>query len=272
MDIKVDIRDRVAVVTGGAGILCSCIAKALAAQGARVAVLDLKKDGAEKVAAEIVASGGAAIGLEADVLDKGSLEKAREIILREFATVDILVNGAGGNHPRATTGPDRSFFDLSTEDIQKVFNLNFLGTVLPTQVFGKVIVEKKKGIVINISSMAAYTPLTKTIAYSAAKAAVSNFTQWLAVHFNQEYSREIRVNAIAPGFLLTDQNRYLLIDAETGASTPRGRSVLNMTPMGRYGLPDDLCGAVLFLCSEAASFINGAVIPIDGGFQAYSGV
>ncbi|HYH04805.1 MAG TPA: SDR family oxidoreductase, partial [Bacillota bacterium] len=172
----------------------------------------------------------------------------------------------------ATTGPDKSFFDLTTEGIQRVFNLNFMGTVLPTQIFGKVFVEKNKGIIINVSSMAAFTPLTRTIAYSAAKAAISNFTQWMAVHFNQEYSKEIRVNAIAPGFLLTDQNRYLLTDAATGLPTQRGQNILNATPMGKYGVPEDLLGTILFLCSESASFINGAVIPVDGAFSAYSGV
>ncbi|MEW6424740.1 MAG: SDR family oxidoreductase [Bacillota bacterium] len=272
MDISVDLKDKVAVVTGGAGVLCSCLSKALAAQGAKTAVLDLRKDEAEKVADEINLSGGKAVGLEADVLNKESVEKAKEIVVKEFGTVDILINGAGGNSPLATTGPGQSFFDLTPEGIQKVFNLNFLGSVLPTQVFGKIMAEKKKGVVINISSMAAYTPLTRTIAYSAAKAAVTNFTRWMAVHFNQEYSREIRVNAIAPGFLLTKQNEYLLIDEKTGGPTKRGQSILNMTPMGRYGLPEDLIGAVLFLCSESASFVNGAVIPIDGGFLAYSGV
>ena len=174
--------------------------------------------------------------------------------------------------PQATTGPGRSFFDLTEEDIRKVVELNFIGTVLATQVFGEIMVENKKGVIINISSMAAFTPLTRTIAYSAAKAAVSNVTQWLAVHFNQEYSKEIRVNAIAPGFLITDQNRYLLVDAATGDNTPRGQSVLAATPMGKYGTADDLLGAVLFLCSEASSFVNGAIIPIDGAFSAYSGV
>jgi NAD(P)-dependent dehydrogenase (short-subunit alcohol dehydrogenase family) len=248
------------------------MAKALAAQGAKVAVLDLRMDDAKKVASEINASGGKAIGVGVDVLKKESIEIAKEIVIKEFGTVDILINGAGGNNPRATTGPDQSFFDLTTEGIQWVFNLNFLGTVLPTQVFGKIMVEKGKGNIINVSSMSAFTPLTRTLAYSAAKAAVTNFTQWMAVHFNQEYSKEIRVNAIAPGFLLTDQNRYLLTDARTGEPTQRGRNILNATPMAKYGAPDDLVGTILFLCSESASFINGAVIPVDGAFSAYSGV
>lgn len=272
MDISADIKNKVAVLTGGAGVLCAGMAKELAAQGAGVAVLDLRKGDAEKVAGEIELAGGSALGIGVDVLSKQSLEAAKEIILGRFGTVDILVNGAGGNSPEATTGPDKPFFDLPADAIQRVFNLNFLGTVLPTQVFGKIMAEKGRGIIINISSMAAYTPLTRTIAYSAAKAAISNFTQWMAVHFNQEYSRDIRVNAIAPGFLLTEQNRYLLIDEKTGEPTPRGRSIINATPMGKYGLAEDLLGTVLFLCSESSSFINGAVIPIDGAFSAYSGV
>lgn len=272
MDLKVDLTHKAAVITGGAGILCSHMAKGLAAQGAKVAVLDLRLEEAHKVAAEVRAAGGTAIGIAVDVLDQESLERARVAVLKEYGTVDILINGAGGNSPQATTGPDQSFFDLTAAGMQKVFNLNFLGTVLPTQVFGKVMTEKKKGVIINISSMAAFTPLTRTVAYSAAKAAVSNFTQWMAVHFNQEYSREIRVNAIAPGFLLTDQNRYLLTDETTGQPTLRGQNVLNATPMGRYGLAEDLVGTILFLCSDAASFINGAVIPVDGAFSAYSGV
>lgn len=272
MDMKVDLKGKVAVVTGGAGILCSNMSQALAEQGAKVAILDLRREDAEKEAEKINQSGGIAIGLGVDVLDKASIEAAKAVILERFGTVDILVNGAGGNSPHATTGPDKSFFDLTVDGLQRVFNLNFLGTVLPTQVFGQVMAEKKKGNIINISSMSAYTPLTRTIAYSAAKAAVSNFTQWMAVHFNQEYSKEIRVNAIAPGFLLTDQNRYLLTDEKSGEPTQRGQSILDATPMGKYGVPGDLIGTVLFLCSDGASFINGAIIPIDGAFSAYSGV
>ncbi len=272
MDYKVDLSNKVAVVTGGAGILCSCMSKALSAQGAKVAVLDLRRQDAEKVADDINQAGGIAVGLGVDVLDKDSLEAARSVILGTFGTIDILINGAGGNSPHGTTGADKTFFDLTQEGIQKVINLNFMGTVLPTQVFGKVMADKGKGNIINVSSMSAFTPLTRTIAYSASKAAVSNFTQWMAVHFNQEYSKDIRVNAIAPGFLLTDQNRYLMMDEKTGEPTLRGRNVLNATPMGKYGIPEDLTGAVLFLCSEAASFVNGAIIPIDGAFSAYSGV
>jgi NAD(P)-dependent dehydrogenase (short-subunit alcohol dehydrogenase family) len=272
MDIKVGITDKVAVITGGAGVLCSSMCREFARQGAKVAVLDLRSDDAQRVADEINAAGGTAIGIGVDVLSKDSLEQAKEAVLSAYGTVDILINGAGGNNPQATTGPDRSFFDLTVQGIQNILNLNFMGTVIPTQVFGKVMADKKKGIIINISSMAAYTPLTRTIAYSAAKAAVSNFTQWMAVHFNKEYSSDIRVNAIAPGFLLTDQNRYLLTDEKTGEPTPRGCDILRATPMGKYGVAEDLLGTVLFLCSDSASFINGAVIPIDGAFSAFSGV
>ncbi|ADQ06247.1 short-chain dehydrogenase/reductase SDR [Caldicellulosiruptor hydrothermalis 108] len=272
MDIEKELKDKVVVITGGGGILCSEMAKAFAKYKSKVAVLDLYKEKTEKVVEEIKNNGGQAIGIGANVLDKESLEKAKEIILDTFGTVDILINGAGGNHESATTSSEKTFFDLNIDDISKVFNLNFLGTVLPSQIFGKIMAEKKKGIIINISSMAAIRPLTRTIAYSAAKAAVSNFTQWLAVYMNQEYSPHIRVNAIAPGFIITDQNRYLLIDKETGDLTQRGRNVINATPMGRFGMPSDLIGIVLFLCSESASFINGAIIPVDGAFSAYSGV
>jgi len=272
MDIRVDLKNKAAAITGGAGVLCSSMAEALSQQGAKVAILDLRKEDAQHVADRINQAGGDAVGLGVDVLDKASLEAARDTIAETFGSIDILINGAGGNSPHATTGPDKSFFDLTVDGLQRVFNLNFLGTVLPTQVFGRMMAERKKGVIINISSMAAYTPLTRTIAYSAAKAAVSNFTQWMAVHFNQEYSTDIRVNAIAPGFLITAQNRDLLTDPQTGEPTQRGRSVLNATPMGRYGVPEDLIGAVLFLCSDASSFVNGAVIPIDGAFSAFSGV
>lgn len=272
MGISFDLSGRVAVITGGAGILCSNMAKHLAEAGVKVAVLDLFEDKAKEVAAGIEKAGGEAIGVKVNVLDKASIEEACDVVLKRFGTVDILINGAGGNKPAATTGPDNTFFDMPQEALKWVFDLNLVGTVLPTQVFGKVFAEKKKGCIINISSMAAFTPLTRTVAYSAAKAGISNFTQWMAVHFNQEYSTEIRVNAIAPGFLLTQQNDYLLIDKETGKPTERGAKIIAGTPMGRYGSPDELVGAVMFLCSDAASFVNGSVIPIDGGFSAYSGV
>ncbi len=266
-----DLRDSVAVVTGGAGILCSAIAKGLADAGAKIAVLDLDEDGAKIVADEIEAQGGEAIGVATDVLNKESLKKAHDVVLANFGRVDILVNGAGGNKTAATTSPELPFFDLPEDAMQWVLNLNLLGTIYPTQVFGKVMAEQRSGSVVNISSMAAFKPLTNTIAYSAAKAGVSSFTEWMSVHFCQEYSPTIRVNAIAPGFLLTQQNKYLLED-DQGNRTPRGQKIINNTPMGRYGNPEELIGAVIYLCSDAASFVTGVVLPIDGGFNAYSGV
>ncbi len=267
-----NIRGKVAVITGAAGVLCSEMARALARAGAKVAVLDLNEGKAQAVAAEINAAGGTALAIKTNVLDRSSLEAARELIVKEYKRVDILINGAGGNKKEATADQDQSFFEIPPEAIQWVFNLNFLGAVLTTQVFGQLMVEQEAGVVINISSMAAFRPLTRTISYSAAKAAISNFTQWMAVHFNLNYSPRIRVNAIAPGFFITEQNRYLLVDPETGNPTPRGESVLSHTPMKRYGTPDELIGTLIWLVSDASKFVNGAVIPVDGGFAAYSGV
>jgi len=269
--INFDISEKVAVITGGGGILCSTMAKELAKIGVKIAVLDIFEEMAQKVADEIVTDGGEAIAVKVDVLDLESIKSARDVVLGHFGQVDILINGAGGNKAAATTSPDLTFFDLPADALQWVVNLNLLGTIYPTQVFGKVMADKKSGNVINISSMAAYTPLTNTIAYSAAKAAISNFTQWMSVHFCMEYSTEIRVNAIAPGFLLTQQNQYLLED-EHGNPTKRGLQIINKTPMARYGTPEELVGAIAFLCSDAAKFITGIVLPIDGGFSAYSGV
>lgn len=267
-----DISGKVAVITGAAGILCSEMARGLAKEGVKVAVLDLNEDGAKAVADEIATAGGTAIAARVDVLDKKSIEAARDVVLKAFGRVDILINGAGGNKKAATADETQSFFEIPPEAIQWVFNLNVLGTILPTQVFGELMAKAGEGAVVNISSMGAYRPLTKVVAYSAAKAAVSNFTQWMAVYFNQNYSKNIRVNAIAPGFLLTEQNRYLLIDEKTGAPTRRGELVIQHTPMGRYGSPEELVGTVIWLVSDAAKFVNGAVIPIDGGFAAFSGV
>jgi len=224
------------------------------------------------VADDIVAAGGQALAAQCDVLDKASLEAARDAVLAQFGRVDILINGAGGNKKEATTSPDLSFFDLPAEAVQWVFNLNFIGTLLPSQVFGKIMAEQGEGVILNISSMNAFRPLTRIPAYSAAKAAVSNFTQWLAVHMSQEYSPKIRVNAIAPGFFLTQQNRFLLIDEDSGELTPRGRAIIDHTPMGRFGDPDDLIGTVLWLLSPGAAFVHGVVVPVDGGFSAFSGV
>ncbi len=267
-----DVRGKVIVATGGGGVLVGTMARALGQLGARLAILDIIEEAAQRVADDIVAHGGEAIGIRTDVLDPGSVEHARDVILERFGTVDVLINGAGGNKPQATTSPERSFFDLPADAVRWVFDLNFLGTFIPSQVFGKVMAEKGEGVILNISSMNAFRPLTRIPAYSAAKAAVSNFTQWLAVHMAQEYSPRIRVNAIAPGFFLTHQNRFLLIDETTGELTPRGQTIIDHTPMGRFGVPEDLLGAVIWLLSDASAFVTGVVVPIDGGFSAFSGV
>jgi NAD(P)-dependent dehydrogenase (short-subunit alcohol dehydrogenase family) len=266
------LADKVAVVTGGGGVLCSSMCRAMAEAGARVMVVDLLEAAAKKVADGITAAGGAAIPWQADALNKKSLEKVCEGIIQKFGRVDILINGAGGNKPQATTSPDLPFFDLPQDAFQWVFDLNFTTALLASQVFGKVLARQKDGVILNISSMNYFRPLTRVPAYSAAKAAVSNFTQWLAVHLSQNYSPKIRVNAIAPGFFLTEQNRFLLTEKETGNLTPRGQSIIEHTPMNRFGKAEDLVGAVLWLLSPAAEFVHGTVIAIDGGFSAYSGV
>lgn len=275
-----EFKNKVAVVTGGGGVLCQSFAKALAAQGAKVAVLDLNLTSAQKVAEAITSAGGIAIGVEANVLNAESLATAHQKVKDELGTCDILVNGAGGNHPKGTTSKEfllkedlgkeglTSFFDLDPEGIQFVFNLNFLGTFLPTREFAKDMVDNGGGVVLNISSMNAFTPLTKIPAYSGAKAAVSNFTQWLAVHFSRV---GIRVNAMAPGFFLTEQNRRLLTK-EDGSLTDRGNTIIQHTPMQRFGKPEDLDGTLLWLCGSGSAFVTGVVVPIDGGFSAFSGV
>jgi NAD(P)-dependent dehydrogenase (short-subunit alcohol dehydrogenase family) len=267
-----DISGKVAVVTGGGGVLCSTICKSLAKSGVKVAVLDLFAEAAQRVVDEISANGGESVAVQCDVLDKASIETAAQHVLKAFGRVDILINGAGGNKKQATTSADLSFFDLPADAVQWVFNLNFIGTLLPTQVFGKIMVAQKSGNIINISSMNSFRPLTRVPAYSAAKAAISNFTQWLAVHIHQEFSPEIRVNAIAPGFFLTEQNRFLLTDEKTGGLTARGQAIINHTPMARFGDPQDLVGTIIWLLSPGASFVTGIVVPIDGGFSAFSGV
>jgi len=264
-----DVQDKVAVVTGGAGVLCAALCRALAEAGAKVAVLDLRPEPAEALAAEL---GNGAVGIACNVLDKPSIESAAQKVIELFGRVDILINGAGGNKPQATTNAEQPFFDLPADALRWVFDLNLMGTILPSQVFGKIMAEQKYGVILNISSMNAFRPLTRIAAYSAAKAGVSNFTQWLAVHMAQEYSPEIRVNAIAPGFFLTEQNRFLLTDKETGNLTPRGQTIIGHTPMNRFGTPDDLIGATMWLVSPASSFVTGIVVPVDGGFSAFSGV
>jgi NAD(P)-dependent dehydrogenase (short-subunit alcohol dehydrogenase family) len=267
-----DLSGKVAVVTGGAGVLCAAMCRALAAEGVKVTILDINAQAAEDLAKEVHLSGGEAIGLACNVLEKASLETAAQEVVRINGRVDILVNGAGGNKPQATTNPDQPFFDLPADVLRWVFDLNLMGTILPSQVFGKIMAGQKSGVILNISSMNAFRPLTRIAAYSAAKAGVSNFTQWLAVHLAQEYSPEIRVNAIAPGFFLTEQNRFLLTDKETGEFTRRGKTILSHTPMGRFGTANDLLGTVLWLLSPAANFVTGIVVPVDGGFSAFSGV
>jgi len=272
LDRPFDFTGKVAVITGGGGVLCSTLSRVLAECGASVAVLDINLAAAEKVADEIRAQGNQAMAVQADVLDKGSLLAAAQRVTEAFGHIDILINGAGGNKKEATTSDELSFFDLPADAIRWVFELNCIGTVLPSQVFGRYMADQGSGCIINISSMAAFRPLTRTAAYSPAKAAVSNFTQWLAVHMSQNYSAKIRVNAIAPGFFLTEQNRFLLVDEQTGELTKRGQAIIDHTPVGHFGDPEDLIGAVLWLLSDGASFVHGAVIPIDGGFSAFSGV
>ena len=279
LPFQIDLTGKVAVVTGAGGVLCSEMARALAQCGAKVALLGRTLEPLQAVAEEIKAEGGVAAAYSANVLDRAALEAAAEKIHAELGKCDILINGAGGNNPRATTDKEyyeagdldadtKSFFDLDDEGVQTVFNLNFSGTLIPTQVFAKDMLDGG-GSIINISSMNAYTPLTKIPAYSGAKAAINNFTQWLAVHFSRA---GIRVNAIAPGFFSTKQNAKLLWN-DDGTPTARTAKILAATPMGRFGKSEDLTGALLYLVSdEAAGFVTGVVLPVDGGFSAYSGV
>jgi NAD(P)-dependent dehydrogenase (short-subunit alcohol dehydrogenase family) len=267
-----DFSGRTVVITGGAGVLGGEMACALIGVNANVVILDRDPALADLVVKRFEQTKGKYLVVKGNVLDRPSLEEAAEEIVHHFGRVDCLINGAGGNNPKATTNPEQGFFDLPADAIRFVSDLNLLGTILPSQVFGKYMVAQKEGNILNVSSMNAFRPLTRIPAYSAAKAAVSNFTQWLAVHMAQEYSPDIRVNAIAPGFFLTEQNRFLLTDKETGKQTARGKKILDHTPMGRYGCPEDLLGAVLWLLSPMSKFVTGIVVPIDGGFSAYSGV
>ncbi|GHO81272.1 dioxygenase [Ktedonobacter sp. SOSP1-85] len=265
------LNGQTAIVTGGSGVLGSALAQGLAGAGARVVVIGRRLEACENVVRTIQANGGEALALACDVTSKSDLERALEQIQQHFGGIDILVNGAGGNQPAATVSPGRSFFELDEQAVNTVFGLNFQGTLLPCQVFGRLMTSQGHGSIINISSMASLRPLTRIVSYGAAKAAINNFTQWLAVHMAQEYDARIRVNAIAPGFFLTEQNRFLLTD-EQGAPTARGQAILSHTPAGRYGQPEDLVGTLLWLVSPAAAFITGIVVPIDGGFAAFSGV
>jgi NAD(P)-dependent dehydrogenase (short-subunit alcohol dehydrogenase family) len=268
-----DFTGRTIVVTGAMGIIGGEIACALVGCGANVVMLDCNLDPAKGLLDLMGPDASSrAVAVGGDVLDADSLRRAADIVLEAFGPPDALINNAGGNKPEATTGPQRSFFELSPESLRWVIDLNLLGTVLPSQVFGRLMVDRGEGIILNVSSMNAFRPLTRIPGYSAAKAAVSNFTQWLAVHMAQEYTPRIRVNAIAPGFLKTRQNEFLLVDKETGGLTPRGQTILSHTPLARFGTPDDLLGAVMWLLSPASAFVTGVVLPIDGGFSAFSGV
>jgi len=267
-----DFSGKTIAITGGGGVLCGAMALSLAGCNANIVILDRDMALGEKVLQSLHGTKGNHKAVYIDVLDKTKVQEAADKTLAEYHKVDILINGAGGNNPKATTNADMSFFDIPTEALQFVSNLNLIGTILPCQIFGKQMVVQKEGIILNVSSMNAFRPLTRIPAYSAAKAAISNFTQWLAVHMAQEYTPNIRVNAIAPGFFLTDQNRFLLTDKATGELTPRGKKILDHTPIGRFGTPEDLLGGMLWLLSPASKFVTGIVLPIDGGFSAYSGV
>lgn len=265
------LTDKTIVITGGTGVLGQTMVKGLAAAGASVAILGRRKEVAEALAKEVRSSGGQAIAVKADVLDREALTKARELILQEFGSIQILVNAAGGNMPGAIVPPDKTFFDLNLDDFQKVVDLNLMGTVLPTQVFSEDMAKRKKGVIINIASMAAFRPLTRVVGYSAAKAAVENFTQWLAIEMAKKFGEGIRVNAISPGFFLTEQNRTLLTNTD-GSYTARGQAAINQTPFARFGKPEELIGTLIWLCSDASLFVTGVNVPVDGGFNVFSGV
>jgi len=273
MSFQADLSGKTALVTGGTGALGRRMAETLARAGARVAILARQPEKTAQTAALIAQTTGAqTLALVADVLEKKALEDTRAQLETTWGGLDILLNGAGGNHPQATATPQHTFFDLAQAGVEAVFALNYMGTLLPCQVFGAGMAERGAGVIINVSSMAALRPLTRVVAYGGAKAALSHFTQWLAVYLAQEYGSALRVNALAPGFFIGDQNRALLIDEKSGVLTPRGEAILAHTPMGRFGEPEDLDGALLWLASDAARFVTGIVVPIDGGFSAYSGV
>lgn len=271
IDKLFNLQDKVAVITGGGGVLASAIGAGLSQAGMKIAFLDIDEDAAKAAAKKIIEIGGKAIGLSTDVLKMDVLEKSRDKIIGEFGRIDLLLNAAGGNMPGATIPPEKSIFDLDINDLDKVTDLNFKGTVLPSMVFGKVMTAQKSGNIINISSMAAFQSITRVVGYSAAKASVSNFTQWMAMEMAMKFEGKVRVNAIAPGFFIGNQNRAMLLN-EDGSFTDRGKRVISKTPMGRFGVADELIGAVLYLASDSASFITGVVLPVDGGFSTFSGV
>ncbi len=266
------VQDQTAVVTGGSGVLGKAMSLILARAGARVVIVSRRIEACRAVAEEIKADGGEALGVAADVTDRSSLEHVLEQVTNAFGPVDILLNSAGGNRPQAVVSPEQSFFDLEMKAVDEVFGLNFSGTLLPCQVFGRGMAERGQGCIVNVASMSSLRPLTNIVAYSAAKAAVANFTQWLAVYMAQAYSARIRVNALAPGFFLTEQNRNMLVNAQTGEPTERGKTIVAHTPAGRLGTPEELQGPLLWLVSPASAFVSGIVVPVDGGFSAFSGV
>lgn len=263
--------DKVAIITGGTGVLGSAMARGLAAAGAKVGVLGRRKEQAQDICAAIVDTGGHALALPADVLQRDQIEQVHETVLSRWGRVDILVNAAGGNAPAATVNADQTIFDVPQDALQQVFALNWLGTLLPCQVFGATMAQQKQGCIVNISSMAAGRALTRVVAYGSAKAAIDNFTRWLAVELAQKYGPGLRVNAIAPGFFIGEQNRRLLLD-EDNQLTPRGQTIINNTPARRFGEPDELISTLIWLCSPGARFVNGVVVPVDGGFDAFGGV
>jgi NAD(P)-dependent dehydrogenase (short-subunit alcohol dehydrogenase family) len=266
------LEGQVAVVTGGSGVLCSAIAAAYAHAGAKVAILNRSAEKGERVAEAIRSAGGEAVALACDVTLAASVNEAHNAVLERWGRVDILLNGAGGNKPEATSNPKQRFFDIPPEALRWVVDLNLLGTVIPCQIFGETLSQRGRGVILNVTSMSGFRPLTRVLGYSSAKAAVINFTQWLAVHLAQEYSPNLRVNALAPGFFLTEQNRFLLTEEKSGTLTARGKAIIGHTPMGRFGAPEDLIGTALWLVSPASAFVTGVVVPVDGGFNAFSGV
>lgn len=266
-----DLSGKVAIVTGGTGVLGSAMARALGRAGVKVGILGRRASKTEEIATSIEEQGGEAMALPADVLQTSELQKAREMVMEKWGRIDILLNAAGGNMPGATIQPDQSFLDLSEDALQQVVDLNLKGTVLPTKIFVQPMIEQKSGVVINISSMAADKPMTRVVGYAAAKAAVNNYTLWLSTELATKYGEGIRVNAIAPGFFVGEQNRSLLLN-DDGSYTDRGKTIISQTPMGRFGQPDELAGTLLWLCSDAARFVTGIVVPVDGGFSSFSGV
>jgi NAD(P)-dependent dehydrogenase (short-subunit alcohol dehydrogenase family) len=266
-----NLSGKVALITGGTGVLGSAMAKGLAEAGASVVVLGRRLEVGEKLVDGIKSAGHKALAVAADVLNSDQLHEVKQTVLQTFGSIDILINAAGGNMPGATIPPDKNFFDLNMEDFRKVFDLNFHGTVLPTKVFTEAMAAKGKGVIINISSMASFTTITRVVGYSAAKAAVDNFTRWMAVEMSKKFGEGIRVNAIAPGFFITEQNRALLTNPD-GSFTARGHAVIQQTPFGRFGHPEELIGTLIWLCSDASRFVTGVVVPVDGGFNIFSGV